>query len=146
VDWTQVALLAAAFFREQRLAMSMTSRTAFVLVFLALDCTLAGCATSSVPANWTSPSVAPAKVAIDQYLGMNCEALKDEKAKIAARQSELGPTLIPVVDESKREKELSELSGEIKAVDEATAKNNCRTATQKVKPYVAKAGSLDAVR
>jgi hypothetical protein len=132
--------------------MAMSSRSACVLVFLALDCALSGCATSGVPANWTSPTVAPAKVAVDQYLGMNCEALKTEKAKIAARQGELGPTLIPVVDEHKREQELSELSGELKAVDDATTKNNCHAAAVtsssivKKQAPVPKPGTLDSLR
>jgi hypothetical protein len=131
--------------------MAMSSRGACVLVFLALDCAVSGCATSSVPANWTSPTVAPAKVAIDEYLGMSCQVLQTEKAKIASRQSELGPTLIPVVDEYKREQELSQLSGQLKAVDEATTKNNCRVAptssssTKKQAP-VPKAGTLDSLR
>ena len=111
--------------------MPMTSRSAFVLVFLALDCGLSGCATSGVPANWTSPTVPAAKVAIDQYLGMNCVALKEEKTKITTRQAQLGPTLIPVVDEQKREQELSELSGELKAVEQATDKNKCATTPEK---------------
>jgi hypothetical protein len=121
-------------------------------VFLTLDCVLSGCATSGVPANWTSPTVAPAKVPVDQYLGMNCEALKAEKTKIASRQSELGPTLIPVVDEHKREQELSELSGKLKAVDDATAKNNCHAPTitsssiVKKQAPVPKPGTLDSLR
>jgi hypothetical protein len=126
-----VALLGVALFQEQRLAMSMSSRCALVLVFLALDCGLSGCATSGVPANWTSPTVPAAKVAIDQYLGMKCVALKEEKTKITTRQAQLGPTLIPVVDEQKREQELSELSGELKAVEQATDKNKCATTPEK---------------
>jgi hypothetical protein len=124
-------LLAVALFQEQRLAMSMTSRCALVLVLLALDCGLSGCATSGVPANWTSPTVPAAKVAPEQYLGMSCVALKEEKTKIATRQTQLGPTLIPVVDEQKREQELSELSGELKAVEQATTTNKCSTTPEK---------------
>jgi hypothetical protein len=152
VDGQSATVLCVAAFQEQRLPMSVSSRSVCVLVFLALDCALSGCATSSVPANWTSPTVAPAKVSLDQYLGMNCEGLKAEKMKITSRQSQLGPTLIPVVDEHKREQELSELSGEMKAVDEATAKNNCRTPTTtsssitKKQAPVPKPGTLDSLR
>jgi hypothetical protein len=145
-----VTLLGVALFQEQRLPMPMTSRSAFVLVFLALDCGLSGCATSGMPANWTSPTVPAAKVAVDQYLGMNCQVLQAEKAKITSRQGQLGPTLIPVADEHKREQELSELSGELNAVDEASTKNNCRAATtsssMKKQAPVPKPGTLDSLR
>ena len=122
--------------------MSTSSRCALVLVFLALDCGLSGCATSGVPTNWTSPTVPAAKVATDQYLGMNCVALKEEKTKITTRQAQLGPTLIPVIDEQKREQELSELSGELKAVEQATDKNKCATTPEKAVGAAAKPGGF----
>jgi hypothetical protein len=44
--------------------------------------------------------VQPANVAPEQYLGMSCQQLKNEKRRIGTRQAELSPTLIPVEDEA----------------------------------------------
>ena len=67
-----------------------------------------------------------ADVAPTQYLGMTCQQLKNEKRRIATRQTDLAPSLVPVEDEQKREQELSQLSGEVKAIDKILADNKCR--------------------
>ena len=43
--------------------------------------------------------------------GMTCQQLKNEKRRIATRQTDLAPSLVPAEDEQKREQELSQLSG-----------------------------------
>jgi hypothetical protein len=92
---------------------------AWVLLITALGCGLAGCA------SWSAPSVPAANVATGQYLGMTCPELKSEKTHIATRQAQLAPTLFPVEDEQKREQEISQLSGELKAIETASANNKC---------------------
>jgi hypothetical protein len=92
---------------------------ACVLLIAALGCGLAGCA------SWSVPTVPMANIATDQYLGMTCPELKSEKTRIATRQGQLAPTLFPVEDEQKREQELSQLSGETKAIEKASASNKC---------------------
>ena len=86
--------------------MLFPNERACVLLITALGCGLGGCA------SWSMPTVPAANVAPDQYLGMSCPDLKSEKTRIAARQSQLAPTLFQVEDEQKREQELSQLSGE----------------------------------
>jgi hypothetical protein len=90
-----------------------------VLILSMLGCCLSGCA------NWSSPSVPTANIAPTQYLGMNCAALKTEKQRISTRTAALAPTLLPVEDEQKREQELSQLSGELKAVEKASVEEKC---------------------
>ena len=67
-----------------------------------------------------------ADVAPAQYLGMTCQQLKNEKRRIATRQTDLAPSLVPVEDEQKREQELSQLSGEVKAIEKILVDNKCR--------------------
>ena len=88
-------------------------------LFIMLACGLSGCA------SWSAPTVQPAAIAPDQYLGMTCQQLKNEKRRVATRQTDLAPTLIPVADEQKREQELSQLSGQVKAIDKVSANNKC---------------------
>jgi hypothetical protein len=77
-------------------------------------------------ASWSEPTVQPASVAPEQYLGMTCQQLKNEKQRIATRQTHLSPTLIPVEDEPKREADLSQLSGEVKTIDKVSVDKQCR--------------------
>ena len=56
---------------------------------------------------------------------MSCQQLKNEKRRIGTRQADLLPTLIPVEDEAKREADLSQLSGEVKAIDKVSADKRC---------------------
>jgi hypothetical protein len=64
------------------------------------------------------------------YQTMDCTALKVEKARIASAQARLAPTLIPVLDEDKRESQLSELSGEAQAVENVSVAHKCAGAGQ----------------
>ena len=89
------------------------------MLLTTLGCALTGCA------NWSAPSVQPANVAPEQYLGMSCQQLKNEKRRIGTRQTDLAPTVIPVEDEPNRQAELSQLSGEIKAIDKVSADKKC---------------------
>jgi len=89
------------------------------MLLTTLGCALTGCA------NWSAPSVQPANVAPEQYLGMSCQQLKNEKRRIGTRQADLSPTLIPVEDEAKREADLSQLNGEVKAIDKVSADKRC---------------------
>ena len=73
----------------------------------------------------SAPTVQPANIGSEQYLGMSCQQLKNEKRRIGTRQTDLAPTLIPVEDEPKRESELSQLNGEIKAIDKVSAEKKC---------------------
>jgi hypothetical protein len=93
---------------------------ALMSVLAMLGCGLSGCA------SWSAPSVPAANVAPGHYLGMNCEALRQEKLRIGKRQADLAPTLLPVEDEQKREQELSQLSGEIKAIEKVSVDQKCR--------------------
>jgi len=88
-------------------------------VLAMLGCGPSGCA------SWSAPNVPAANVAPGHYLGMNCEALRLEKLRIGKRQTDLAPTLLPVEDEQKREQELSQLSGEIKAIEKVSAEQKC---------------------
>jgi hypothetical protein len=108
------ALYVAAF-GMQGLAMAAL-RTLVLMVV----CALAGCA------SWSSPTIQAASVDDKQYLGMTCESLKVEKGRIGRQQADLGPTLIPVHDESQREAELSEVSGKVKAIDKVFSDKGCR--------------------
>ena len=90
-----------------------------VLLLTTLGCGLSSCE------SWSAPNVPAANVAPDQYLGMTCQQLKNEKRRIGTRQTDLAPTIIPVEDEQKREQELSQLSGQVKAIDKASADNKC---------------------
>jgi hypothetical protein len=92
--------------------------------FRLLLLTTFGCGLSSC-ASWSAPNVPAANVAPDQYLGMNCQALKNEKRRIGSRQTDLAPTLVPVEGEQKREQELSQMSGEVKAIDKVSADKKC---------------------
>jgi hypothetical protein len=94
------------------------------MVIARIACLTAACVLSAC-ASWNSPTVQPASVDDKQYLGMTCERLKVEKARIGRRQADLGPTLIPVHEESQREAELSDLSGEAKAIDKVFADKQC---------------------
>jgi hypothetical protein len=89
-------------------------------IVLAAASGLAGCA------SWSNPTVPAADVAPAQYLGMTCQQLKNEKRRIATRQTDLAPSLVPVEDEQKREQELSQLSGEVNAIEKIFADNKCR--------------------
>jgi hypothetical protein len=89
----------------------IVARKALLLVF---GCGLSGCA------SWSAPTIQPANVGSEQYLGMTCQQLKNEKRRIGSRQTDLAPSLLPVEDEPKREAELSGLSGEAKAIDKVS--------------------------
>jgi hypothetical protein len=93
--------------------------TALISVLGILACGPSGCA------SWSAPNVPVAIIAPEQYLGMNCEALRREKQRISTRQTDLAPTLLPVEDEQKREQELSQLSGEMKAIEKVSADKKC---------------------
>ena len=66
-----------------------------------------------------------ADVAPAQYLGMTCQQLKNEKRRIATRQTDLAPSLVPVEDEQKREQELAQLSGAVKTIDKVSVDKKC---------------------
>ena len=66
-----------------------------------------------------------ADVAPAQYLGMTCQQLKNEKRRIATRQKDLAPSLVPVEDEQKREQELAQLSGAVKTIDKVSVDKKC---------------------
>ena len=66
-----------------------------------------------------------ADVAPAQYLGMTCQQLKNEKRRIATRQTDLAPSLVPVEDEHKREQELAQLSGAVKTIDKVSVDKKC---------------------
>ena len=99
--------------------MQLLNAYARVLLLTTLGCSLSSCA------SWSTPSVPAANVAADQYLGMNCQALKLEKQHIGTRQTQLAPTLLPMEDEQKREQELSQLSGELRTIAKVSADKNC---------------------
>ena len=82
-----------ALFEEQHWGMLIVRFPLFMVLASGLN----GCA------SWSAPTVQPAAVSPDQYLGMTCQQLKNEKWRIASRQTDLAPTLIPVADEQKRE-------------------------------------------
>jgi len=69
--------------------------------------------------------VPAADVAPAQYLGMTCQQLKNEKRRIATRQTDLAPSLVPVEDEQKREQELAQLSGAVKTIDKVSVDKKC---------------------
>ena len=66
-----------------------------------------------------------ADVAPAPYLGMTCRQLKNEKRRIATRQTDLAPSLVPVEDEQKREQELAQLSGAVKTIDKVSVDKKC---------------------
>jgi hypothetical protein len=88
-------------------------------IVLAAASGLAGCA------SWSNPTVPAADVAPAQYLGMTCQQLKNEKRRIATRQTDLAPSLVPVEDEQKREQELAQLSGAVKTIDKVSVDKKC---------------------
>ena len=94
-------------------------RCARIVLFVMIGFDFCGCA------NWSTPTLQPVSVAPEQYLGMSCQQLKNEKRRIGTRQADLSPTLIPVKDEAKREADLSQLSGEVKAIDKVSADKRC---------------------
>jgi len=69
--------------------------------------------------------VPAADVAPAPYLGMTCQQLKNEKRRIATRQTDLAPSLVPVEDEQKREQELAQLSGAVKTIDKVSVDKKC---------------------
>jgi hypothetical protein len=93
-------------------------------------CVLAFAAVCGGCSSWSSPAVPAATVSMTPYQSMDCTALKSEKARIASAQARLAPTLIPVVDEDKRESQLSELSGESQAVENVSIAHKCAGAGQ----------------
>jgi hypothetical protein len=56
---------------------------------------------------------------------MTCQQLKNEKRRIATRQTDLAPSLVPVEDEQKREQELAQLSGAVKTIDKVSVDKKC---------------------
>ena len=110
--------LLVALFVRQPLAMLSINASARTLIFVTF-CAFSGCA------SWSAPTVQPANIGSEQYLGMTCQQLKNEKARIGTRQTSLAPTLIPMEDESKREADLSQLAGEVKAIDKVSADKRC---------------------
>jgi hypothetical protein len=103
--------LLVALFVRQPVRMLSINASARTLIFVTFSCVFSGCA------SWSTPTVQPANVGSEQYLGMSCQQLKNEKRRIGTRQADLAPSLLAVEDEEKREHELSELSGEVKAID-----------------------------
>jgi hypothetical protein len=104
--------------------MRVAMKQVYVLACAAVCGPLGGCS------SWSSPSVPAAIVSVGPYETMDCAALKVEKARITSAQARLAPTLIPVVDEGKRESQLSELSGEAQAVEKVSIDHKCAGAGQ----------------
>jgi hypothetical protein len=99
--------------------MQLPNVYAGTLLLTTVGCGLIGCA------SWTNPTVLAADVPPAQYLGLSCGELKKEKLRIGTRQADLAPTLLPMEDEQKREQELSQMSGELKAIAKVSADNKC---------------------
>ena len=63
-----------------------------------------------------------ADVAPAQYLGMTCQQLKNEKRRIATRQTDLAPSLVPLKTSRNGQ---TALSNEVKTIEKIFADNTC---------------------
>ena len=90
---------------------------------------LTGCAaspTSLPPLSTTPANVSPSRLGRDPFEDMTCERLKFEKGKRLKTWSDLKhPPLFPSNTETEREKELTQVQGEIKAIQKVQVDKKC---------------------
>jgi hypothetical protein len=90
---------------------------------------LTGCAaspTSLPPLSTTPANVSPSRLGRDPFEDMTCERLKSEKGKRQKTLADLKhPPLFPSNTEEEREKQLTQVQGEIKAIGKVQVDKKC---------------------